>query len=265
MKLNSLTLAVSLGALLPTAGCDTEDLRANVMVSLPLGGETPAPGLGTWLVVVTARDECGIGDADCPWFKLRIDGKLAVWPGTYDYVEAYSVNMTGLIIPPGTHVIELVETRTGAVLVKATPLEMRPDMLHTLAVFGPANALKQRWFVDDPALLTDGLTHTRVLNALVGGDPLQAVLCADTGGVSCAALGAPVAHGDMAEADLTDEQLDRFGWKWGRPGVTDPVVNGLGFRRPVLSGNPRFAFQMPVRVQATGSGGSCPSCVESSF
>ena len=173
--------------------------------------------------------------------------------------------MTGLIIPPGTHVVELVETRTGAVLIKTPPLEMRPDMLHTLAVFGPANALKQRWFVDDPALLTDGLTHTRVLNALVGGDPLS--------GGAVYGYRRRELHGagraGRARRHGGSRPHRRANWtgsagSGAAPGSA-PAVNGLGFRRPVLSGNSRFAFQMPVRVQATGSGGPCPSCVESSF
>jgi hypothetical protein len=265
MKLKSLTLAlaVPLGALLPAVGCDTQDVRANVMVSLPLGGETPAPGLGTWLYIFTARDECPAGDANCPWFNLRIDGKMVVWPGTYDYVEAASLNMTGLIIPPGTHVIELVETRTGAVLVKTPALEMRPDMLHNLAVFGPANALQQRWFVDDPALVPQGLAHTRVLNALASADPIQPVQCTDTGGVNCTAMGAPLAHGDMVEADLTDEQLETFGWKLVRPGITDAVVNRVSTRRSGPAGDAGYVFQMPVRVW--GNDGTCPSCLQASF
>jgi hypothetical protein len=264
---SSILAALTVAVLLPAAtGCDTQDVRPNVLVSLPLDTTaTPAPGLGSWLVIYTAKDDCGVGDSNCAWFNLRIDGKMAVWPGTYDYVEIFSVNQAGLIIPPGTHVIELVDRLTGTPLITTPPLDMRSDMLHNLAVFGPPGAVQQRWFVDDPALVPEGVSHTRVLNALAGGDPIQPVQCTDTGGVDCTALGAPVEHGGMFEAQLTEAELETFGWRWARPGVTDAVVNRTLLRQSGIAGDSGYVFHMPLRVQATGSGGNCPSCLESSF
>jgi hypothetical protein len=271
-KSSTLALAASLAALLPAAGCDTQELHPNVMVSLPLNGETPAAGLGSWLYIYVAQDECQPGqDAGCLWYNLRIDGQMVVWPGTaeglYDYVQMSSLNLTGLIVPPGTHVIELVEQWTGIPLIKTEAMEMLPDMLHNLAVFGPRGGLKQRWFIDDPALVPQGVKHARVLNALVGGTALQPVQCTDPDGVDCPALGAPIEHGGIFEAELTDAELGTFGWKWAAPGITDAAVNRMPFlrRSGFIGGDFGYVFHMPIRVQATAGGGDCPSCLQSSF
>jgi hypothetical protein len=264
MNVKLLTSALALAALLPASGCETQDVRPDVLVSIPLGSDIPAPGLGTWLQIYVAMDEC-VERADCPAFHLYIDGRIAVWPGGYDYVLAGPFNLTALIIPPGTHVIELVEPLTGASLLETSPLAMQADMLHNLAVFGPAGGRVQRWFVNDPALVPEGLTHARMLNALIGGDPIQPVQCTDSTLVSCTALGAPIEHCALFEAQLSGAELETLGWKWAAPGITDAVVNAFPLRGSGFAGDDGYITRIPVRVQARAGGGDCPSCVDMFF
>jgi hypothetical protein len=255
MNTKSVALTLALGALLPAAaGCETEDVRGNVMVSSPLGGTTPASGLGSWLYIYLAKDDCPNGKNDCDWYRLRIDGQMVVYEQAFDFVRIYAVNQAGLIIPSGTHVIELIDERTGNVLVKTTPLDMRPDMLHHLAVFGPPGALVQRWFIDVPGQVPGGHRHTRVLNALASGEPIQPVQCADPDRVNCAAVGAPIEHGGMFEADITDADLQMFVWRLAAPGISNAPLNGVLFRTSGAIGDPGYVFHMPVSVDSTTGG-----------
>ena len=261
MNPKTLTLtALTLAALLPAAGCDTQDVRADVILARPLtDGASTAPGLGSWIYIYLAEDDCAVGQNDCPSYRLRIDGKLVVYEEAGDYVSLHSLIQAGLIIPPGTHVIELVSPTTGAALIASPPVDMRPDMLHHLAVFGPPGALQQRWLVDDAALVPAGAVRARVVNALAGGSAIEPVRC--TGGIDCTPLAAPLAHGAVFETDAAPADLEQRSIGWRVAGVAGAVFNGLVYR---TSGSTpaAFAFHMPVRL---GTDGQCPSCIGASF
>jgi hypothetical protein len=262
MNTKPLTLvAVTLAALLPAAGCDTQDVRADVILARPLtDGASTAPGLGSWIYIYLAEDDCTGGQNDCPSYRLRIDGKLVVYEQAGDYVSINSVTQAGLIIPPGTHVIELLSP-TGATLIASPPVDMRSDMLHHLAVFGPPGALQQRWLVDDAALVPAGAVRARVVNALVGGSAIEPVRCTDAQGIDCTPLAAPIAHGAVFETDAAAADLERRALGWRVAGVAGAAFNGLVYR---TSGSTptAFVFHMPVRL---ASDSQCPSCVAASF
>ena len=263
MNTKPLTLAaLTLAALLPAAGCDTQDVRADVILARPLtDGASAAPGLGSWLYIYLAKDDCASGQNDCPSYRLRIDGKLVVYEQAGDYVSVYSVNQVGLIIPPGSHVIELVSPTTGAALIASPPIDMRPDMLHRLAVFGPPGALQQRWLVDDAALVPAGAVRARLVNALAGGSAIEPVRCTDAQRLDCTPLAAPIAHGAAFETDAAPADLEQQSIGWRVAGVAGAVFNGLTYRTSEVTPS-AFAFQMPIRLS---SNDQCPSCIGASF
>jgi hypothetical protein len=263
MNMKPLTLtAATLAALLPAAGCDTQDVRADVILARPLtDGASTAPGLGSWIYTYLAMDDCAAGQNDCPSYRLRIDGKLVVYEQAGDYVTINSGTQLGLIVPPGTHVIELVSPTTGAALIASPPVDMREDMLHHLAVFGPPGALQQRWLVDDATLVPAGAVRARVVNALAGGSAIEPVRCTDAQAIDCTPLAAPIPHGVVFETDAARADLEQRSIGWRVAGVAGAAFNGLVYRTSGSTPS-AFAFHMPIRL---ASDGQCPTCIAASF
>jgi hypothetical protein len=263
MNTKPLTLAVlTLGALLPAAGCDTQDVRADVILARPLAvGASPASGLGSWIYVYLAKDDCAAGQNDCPSYRMRIDGKLVVYEQDGDYVSINSGIQVGVIIPAGAHVIELVSPTTDAALIASPPVDMRADMLHHLAVFGPPGGLQQRWLVDDATLVPAGAVRARVVNALAGGSAIEPVRCADAQRIDCTPLAAPVAHGAVFETDAARADLEQRSIGWRVAGVAGAVFNNLLYRTSGSTPS-AFSFNMPFRL---ASDGQCPTCGGATF
>jgi len=255
-------LTVALAALLPAAGCGTEDLRGDVIVASQLTvGLTPDTGLGGWLYVYLSKDECGVDNAACGTYRLQIDGKYVVWAESFEYATMFSANAIGLIVAPGPHVFALVG-EDGNTIATTETVEARADMFHHLAVFGPAGALVSRWLVDDPAVVPAGMVRARIVNALAGGAAIAPVQCTDPERVTCAALAGPLVHGGVFQGDFAPAALEQQELGWRVDGVAGAVFNGAFYRNSGPTSGASYSFHMPLRLNADPS---CPTCIGSSF
>jgi hypothetical protein len=248
-------------AALAGASCATEEVHGQVMVAGALSPDAPPPpGTGAWIIIAVSRDDCLPDGTECPWYRVRVDGKWLVHDAGAgnEYFSAGGSGMIGFIAPAGPHVFELVDSG-GDVRVATPVVQTTDDTFHTLAVFGAPAALEQRWIVEDTAVVPTGMVRAYLVNALGNHDPIQPVRCAAGLQPPCAALAGPLVHGEAFEVDSPAGTEDTLGWQWV-PGGAGAAVNGV-VHRTSFAAFPLFG--MPTHLLPPDS--QCPSCIWSTF
>jgi hypothetical protein len=256
----TLLVALALGA------CSTEELRpANTMlVAQSIDSSVGSVG------IIVIRDDAYTQDTlvarNLPPYSVMVDGQFAAWDETF-YVQALN-SAVYFTLPAGSHVFGLADDQ-GRVAITTGPIEtksgfdvLKPNFNPSVIFYGGATSLRARVLTDDPTAVPAGSVHLRVMNALADHQPIQAVQCpADLNGPttagSCTPLGAPIAYGDVFEADFGADVANRIGYYWAAPGAVDSVVHPIYRRETLLS------TVIPTQVQ--GPTGACPSCVWTNF
>jgi hypothetical protein len=256
----ALLSAVALGA------CSTEELRPANTVFVAQSIDSSVGGVG----IVVIRDDAYTQDTlvarNLPPYSVMVDGQFAAWDETF-YVQALN-SAVSFTLSAGPHVFGLADDQ-GRVAITTRPIEAKPgfDVVNPsfnpwVIFYGGATSLRARVLTDDPTAVPAGSVHLRVMNALADHQPIQVVQCpADLNGPttagSCTPLGAPIAYGDVYEANFGADVANRIGYYWAAPGAVGSVVQPINRPESFLS------TVIPTQVQ--GPTGSCPSCVWTNF